>query len=34
MVNMIIVMGGAAIIALCIFAWLHTRKGKRWLASL
>lgn len=34
MVNLIIVMGGAAAIAVAILIWLHTRKGKKWLASL
>lgn len=34
MINLIIVMGGAAIIALGFFGWLHTPSGKKWLASL
>nr|DAE54114.1 MAG TPA: Protein of unknown function (DUF2724) [Bacteriophage sp.] len=34
MTNLIIVMGGAAIIALGFFGWLHTPSGKKWLANL
>lgn len=34
MTNLIIVMGGAAIIALGFLGWLHTPSGKKWLASL
>lgn len=34
MTNLIIVMGGAAVIALGFFGWLHTPSGKKWLESL
>lgn len=34
MTNLIIVMGGAAIIALGFFGWLHTPSGKKRLANL
>lgn len=34
MTNLIIVMGGAAIIALGFLGWLHTPSGKKWLANL
>lgn len=34
MTNLIIVMGGAAVIALGILLWFRTPNGKKWLASL